>query len=500
MTRYVVASRRAGKFHEAEKLPAREAAERAISALSKAADVLGALNPPDASARQVAVLDADPGEVAARAEQFGPDVMVEREILHHPTSVVLPLDLAQGDQGDQSDALAGTGVEFGLTVQDDAGQAVANAAVVLGLRGPGRTNRLTGITGLDGHVSFEFSAFWSASAAIVEPAGGHWPMIVRGPRDAQVIVTPTLPDVGPFAWWHTVLGVDNPGAGTGMRVGVADTGMGPHGSLTHGTGIGSFIDGNHDTDPAATLDVDSHGTHVCGTIGARPSAPEDPVGIASGVDLWAARVFAGAESGANQGDIASAVDTLSRDFQTDLINLSLGSPDPSEIIRDAIQDAVERGTVCVCAAGNSAGPVEFPGGFDESIGIAALGLDGWGPPGSLAAMRLPTSSDRFGIEGLYLANFSCFGEQIDAAAPGVGIIASLPERFGLTEPLGALDGTSMASPAACAALAGALSVDPAYAALPRDTTRAIHARTMLRTMARHVGMAAAFEGAGVPQG
>jgi subtilisin family serine protease len=173
-----------------------------------------------------------------------------------------------------------------------------------------------------------------------------------------------LPQDGPLAWWHRALGVSDPDPtrGSGIKVGVIDTGVGPHGCLSHVTSVGSFIDLVFNGGGGA--DVESHGSHVCGTIGARPENDLDFMGIAPGVDLFSARVFPPGR-GANQADIADALDSLSKDHQVDLINLSLGAPSPSNIERDAIRDALERGTLCVCAAANSAGPVEFPAAFPE---------------------------------------------------------------------------------------------------------------------------------------
>ena len=47
------------------------------------------------------------------------------------------------------------------------------------------------------------------------------------------------------------------------------------------------------------------------------------------------------------------------------------------------------------------------------IAVSALGLEGWGPDGSLTATRYPAQADRYGLGQLYLASFSCFGPQID---------------------------------------------------------------------------------------
>ena len=198
-----------------------------------------------------------------------------------------------------------------------------------------------------------------------------------------------IPTEGPEGWSHAATGIDAfvPALGSGVRVGVIDTGLGPHRCLKHAHGIGSFIDGVEDNGPGATDDSEGHGTHVAGTIGARPVGQGDYGGIAPGVDLFAARVFAPGKLASN-ADIANAIDALSRGHGVDLINMSLGASTPSEVIHDAMLDALERGTLCVVAAGNEDGPVKFPGGVPGWVGGSAPGLAGRWPPASLSATHL----------------------------------------------------------------------------------------------------------------
>ncbi|MGI8685035.1 MAG: S8 family serine peptidase [Acidimicrobiales bacterium] len=503
MARYVLSHRRAGKFHETEKRASRAAAERSFLLFESSADVVSRLAPSSETAREVIVFEADPAEVFAKVALMPEDSLLEPEILHYPATT-LPVDLARAAAvSAPGEAVAGTGTKFRVTVRG-ASAPLHHADVNLFLRGAGnRQTSLTRATGADGKALFTFTGAWTPAALVVVPAGDHWSMVVRGPVDGVTVTCPPLPETGRLAWWHQVLGLSAPAhdSGAGVTVGVIDTGVGPHRDLEHVAAAGAFIDGAHDDSAAAGHDVDAHGSHVCGTIAARPPAASGrPGGIAPEVTLVCARVFPGPRAGANQGDIANAIDHLSNVRDADLLNLSLGAPRASEIEHDAIIDAAERGTLCVCAAANSAGPVEFPAAFPESVAVSALGLEGWGPPGSLASIRLPEDPARFGNDNLYLANFSCFGPEIDCAAPGVGIIATVPERFGLEAPYAAMDGTSMASPAACGLLAAVLSASPDYLDLPRDLTRTDKARQLLRQVSRDIGLAARFQGRGVPSG
>lgn len=61
-------------------------------------------------------------------------------------------------------------------------------------------------------------------------------------------------------------------------------------------------------------------------------------------------------------------------------------------------------------------------------------------------------------------------------------------------PYGSMDGTSMASPAACSALAAILSTTLDYQNLPRDVSRAERARALLKANCQDVGIEARFQG------
>jgi subtilisin family serine protease len=97
--------------------------------------------------------------------------------------------------------------------------------------------------------------------------------------------------------------------------------------------------------------------------------------------------------------------------------MSLGSSQGVSSFHTAIIAAREAGIVIVAAAGNSAGPVEYPGAYPEVIAVAAT-----------------NSADAVG-------SFSCFGPEIDLAAPGVSIFSTVKGGGYAT-----YSGTSMASP------------------------------------------------------
>lgn len=518
MPRYVMSHRRAGRFRTAEKLASREAMAWSVQRVGDLprTRLLYDNLPADELARRTVVFEADAEEVAviaASAVAAGSDVMIEPEMLRWPSRwypTLLPGQFREFQgPGLLAAAPAGTGRTFEVEAVS-AGAPLARATVYLFLQGSG-ANRTTLVaeTDADGKVTFDHSAYWLPAAVLVLPYANAWGMIARGvrtPPGAPMLVDcPPLPEGRYAPWWQEILGIDSATEatpvtpaistrGAAVRVGICDTGCGPHGGLTHTVDAGAFLGGAHY--PGDGADVDSHGTHVSGIVGRR-AAEAWHQGIAPGCDLFVARVFPPG-NGASQADVSNAIDALSKLHRCDLVNLSLGSSSPSEIERDAMVDAFERGTLCICAAGNEGGAVSYPASYDVAVAVSALGSSGWGPPESDANLDIPQQADRFGDDNLYLAAFSCYGPEIDTAGPGVGIVSSVPERFGLTAPRAAMSGTSMASPGVCGALAVLLARDADYLSLPRDASRATRARSILRKACREIGLKDEFEGYGVP--
>src|SRR5262249_7549133 len=139
----------------------------------------------------------------------------------------------------------------------------------------------------------------------------------------------------------------------------------------------------------AAADVLGHGTHVSGIIGARPvEGSGDFAGLAEGAEIMVIRVFP-QNGDANQGDIAEAIQRLATE-NCDLINLSLGGAQASDIERDAVRMAAARGSLCIAAAGNSFGqPIMYPAAYPEVAAVSAIGVVGAYPPGTLEAQSLP---------------------------------------------------------------------------------------------------------------
>jgi subtilisin len=380
------------------------------------------------------------------------------------------------------------------------GKALQHADVMVYLRDPGGQVQVKTVqTDTKGVVQFPLPAGFSVAFVEPIPYAGFWIMLAEAPPSGSVIDCVTIAkarkDGG--SWWHDAMKVDlgNQTRGEGIKVGVIDTGCGPHRNLEHVTLVGAFVDGG--VLPAAQArDVAEHGTHTSGIIGARPGKAGDYVGVAPRCELFHARVFKGEgpNDGPTQADLINAIDSLSRDHQCDLINMSLGGGPRSDAEEDAIRDAAERGTLCICSAGNEAGAIDFPAAYSECSAVSAIGKVGLAPVGTFSANNRPHDASRMGQDNFFLASFSCFGAALACAAPGVGIVSTVPDRTGFTGAYMEMDGTSMASPAACGTLAVILSQDSQYRALPRDISRSRRAAFLLAQHCRAIGLPVKFEG------
>lgn len=501
MARFIMANRRVSRSSNRERARSRLAVDSSYARFFSSSSDLRLDHAPDEEfERRVISFDASPLEVLRKREQLSNDVLIEEAIAHYPVGAFPPLDLKRPN-GSPPPLPLGKGKVITVHVEGPGGP-LAHATVRAWFRQAGTATAETVVfTALSGSIDIEHDPAWHLAGLVVAPYADHWTMLVRpGPNPVVHVLCPLLPsnDIG---WWHQHVGLSSADGlrGAGIKVGVVDTGCGSHPALAHVHGIGAFVRGV--ADPHGTGDVDCHGTHVCGTIGARGVLPQLRYeGIAPGAELFAARVFADADSGADQGDIVAAIDVLSRVHQVDLLNLSLGAASASQIEHDAILDALDLGTLCICAAGNDAPnlpALNYPAAFPECVSVSALGLDNWAPPGSLSSARLPSQAEHFGHAGLFLANFSCHGGTLTTAAPGVGIIAPVPQRHGLVAPYSGMDGTSMAAPVACGALANLLSADAAYRTMQRNDLRAEKARQLLTTTCQDRGLSVRYQGHGI---
>ena len=499
MPRYVLVNRRAGKFSAEAKHASRAQVATALARIEGSAKIIADKDPADDLARRVVVFDADPAAVAKLQASLSPDAILEPLIRRSLHRRVLPMGFANVTPLPET---AGGSSQYQVKITAG-GQALAGIQVIFYFRGPGGApSDRTVNTDNQGVATVRVPQGSTIARVEPIPETGFWIMLIDAPPSGSTIdcLPISKSQAGGAGWWHEAMGVDvnNATRGNGIKVGVIDTGCGPHPNLAHENLVGAFVDGKILPGDQAT-DVAQHGTHTSGIIGARPTRSGDYAGMATGCELFHARVFKSEDEGPTQADLVNAIDSLSRGHSCDLINMSLGGGPPSEAEEDCIRDAAERGTLCVCSAGNEDAAIEFPGAYPECAAVSAIGLLGWAPSGTFSASNRPQQHSKMGQNNLFLAAFSCFGPTLACAAPGVGIVSTVPSNGHGPDVYMEMDGTSMSSPAACGVLADILSQDAHYNTLPRDASRTAAARNLLAQHCLPFGLPVKFEGRGLPE-
>jgi subtilisin len=251
-------------------------------------------------------------------------------------------------------------------------------------------------------------------------------------------------------------------AGTGVRIGVIDTGIALDHPDLRVTGGRNLVTGENPDDFGPSAD---HGTHVAGIIAARGTPPTGKRGVAPAATLMSYRVFGKNSETATNYDISRAIDQAVAD-RCDLLNLSLGGGARDPAVAESVNAAYQAGTLCICAAGNDyRQPVSFPAALQQVLAVSALGQRGTFPNTSveMGDVEKPFASsngDRF------IAAFSNVGQEIALTGPGVGIVSTVPARDYAT-----MSGTSMACPAVTGRVAAILSQQPNLLQMQRNQSR-----------------------------
>lgn len=489
MPHFILTHRRAGKRHDREHHAARSAMADALDRhVARLASEIHTHDPHHDTARHVARFEAE--SAAVGAVDWHPNLICEPLVPHFirsrhaaDTGRALPHEISVPLRR------AGTG-RLEVQVFDEDGLAVPDVDVFAYFGSPSDRVQAATRTGADGVATLDHDAERPLLELAVAPAAHWWPQALdhRTGSTLEVTLERLPPSRNGLGWWHREAGLEpfDPDRGRGIAVGVVDSGLGHHPALAHANNLGAFLDGAHRADGG---DDRGHGTHVAGAIGARPTTDTDYAGLAPGARIDTFRVF-GPDGSAHQADIARALDVLVHDRGCHLVNLSLGTASRSEIVADALIDAVDHGTLVICAAGNTSGPVEYPAALEEAVAVTALGRLDQAPAGTLSAHRIPDDA-RLRADPVFIANFSCHGESVDVAGPGVGIISTVPGGG-----WAAFGGTSMAAPQVTGALAALLADDASYEALEATRVRSVRARRILVEHSRDLGLDRTYQGSG----
>ncbi|WP_139307424.1 S8 family serine peptidase [Micromonospora pattaloongensis] len=210
----------------------------------------------------------------------------------------------------------------------------------------------------------------------------------------------------PQAW-------DRAKGSTSQVIAVLDTGV----NTAHPDLAGRTVAGYNAINPSRLpTDDNGHGTMAAGVAAANTN---NGIGVAGAA--WTARIMPvkvlAADGSGYDSHIAAGV-TWAADHGAKIINMSLGGPDDNAVLQDAIRYATAKGAVVVAAAGNDGdGSAQYPAAYPEVISVGATDAAG------------------------RLTDFSSYGDWIDVAAPGAGIVST-----GLGREYYVADGTSFSAP------------------------------------------------------
>ncbi|MGW6955579.1 type VII secretion-associated serine protease mycosin [Streptomyces chartreusis] len=206
--------------------------------------------------------------------------------------------------------------------------------------------------------------------------------------------------------------------GKGVKVAVIDTGVDASNQQLRSAVAGgkTFVDG------AANKDLEGHGTRVAGIIAARPLKGTGFVGIAPKATILSYRYSGGEEKQGNSGTMTQAIEAAVA-AGAKIINISSDTANKQDNgpLRDAVAAAVKSGALIIAAAGNDGADGKSADTYPASY------------PGVLAVAASDRNDER--------AFFSQSGDFVDVAAPGVGMVSTVPKDGQCTA-----DGTSFAAP------------------------------------------------------
>ena len=187
--------------------------------------------------------------------------------------------------------------------------------------------------------------------------------------------------------------------GAGIRVGVVDTGI----DSRHPDLAGNFRGGKSFVGDilVPTADGDGHGTHVAGTIAALDNG-EGVVGVAPEAELYSLRVFDAKADFVNGSALIEVID-WSIANGLNVLNMSLGGPETSQLEAEAFARAKQNGILVFASSGNDGVRlINYPAGYDGAIAVGAIDAT------------------------FNVAPFSTSGPNVAITAPGVGVLSTYP--------------------------------------------------------------------------
>lgn len=218
-----------------------------------------------------------------------------------------------------------------------------------------------------------------------------------------------------------------------VRVAVIDSGIDLyHGDLNANLNEAFCVNSVTTDYPKMNSDysINGHGTHVAGIIGAVAGNGQGIAGITNNY----AEIIAIQSHNGNvmlSSYVVNAIQYAANN-DADIINMSMGMNQEDRLLKDAMDDAYNRGILIVCSAGNDGTDRKhYPSAYDSAIGVIATGETG------------AKKSD------------ASYGTDNFISAPGDRILSTLPnDRYGY------MGGSSMSAGVVSGVAAAVWSVNP----------------------------------------
>ncbi|MBR9699828.1 S8 family peptidase [Candidatus Woesearchaeota archaeon] len=215
--------------------------------------------------------------------------------------------------------------------------------------------------------------------------------------------------LAPLAW--------NATNGSGVKVGLLDTGIASHDDLSLAGGV-SFVSEDYG-------DTYGHGTLIAGVLAAVLDG-EGIVGVAPSVSLYAVKIANG-----STGKISDAISGLEWAIENDMdiVSMSFGMEGYSQIFKEVLEDAYDNDIVLIAASGNTGGSVVYPAAYSDVIAVGAVNENLEKAPFSSSGSELELVAGGVDINSTFLNNTYNVSSGTSFAAPHVAGVACLLRSY-----------------------------------------------------------------------